>query len=344
MMRVTAPVRRRDWQAVLSTHPQALPEQAIEWMDAVTAAGPYRDASRLYEFSDGRRFVLPLVRRRGPFSLGGWYGSFPPAWGMGGLIGAEVDAEVVAEVVADLRGLDALRISLCPDPLQAPAWRGVRGPGIVALPRRAHVIDLSESIDAVRARLSRTTRHRIRRADKHGVRVVRDHDGGLLPVYHQLRRSALVHWAAQQHEPLALARLRAWRRDPPEKLYRLAARMGDAFALYVAFVEGQPAAAAILLFGRTAHDISAVMDRAVAAGTCANDLLQWTAIADACELGCSAYHLGETGQSASLARFKERFAADPVDYTQFRIERFPFTRADTVARTSVKKMIGFRDV
>jgi hypothetical protein len=67
---------------VLDGDPQALPEHAPEWVNATCAAGGYGDATRLYEFDDGRRFVLPLVFRRGPISLGGSLGY----WGIGDLL------------------------------------------------------------------------------------------------------------------------------------------------------------------------------------------------------------------------------------------------------------------
>ena len=89
----TAP--RPLWRAVASEAPEALPEHGPEWLDAMVATGQYSDASRLYEFRDGRRFVLPLVRRRGLPWPGGWFGSFPPAWGIGGLVGKDIDAPVV---------------------------------------------------------------------------------------------------------------------------------------------------------------------------------------------------------------------------------------------------------
>ena len=63
----------------------------------------------------------------------------------------------------------------------------------------------------------------------------------------------------------------------------------------------------------------------------------------ACELGCTAYHLGESGQSASLAQYKEKFGARPVDYAELRMERLPYTRTDQAARSAVKKVLGFRD-
>src|ERR671916_517915 len=106
-MRIISPAPRERWRSVLAEDPASLPEHAPEWLDAMADAGPYENVSRLYEFSDGRRFVLPLARRRGLAGTGGWYGSFPPAWGIGGLAGAGVDADVVRSVTADLRELGA---------------------------------------------------------------------------------------------------------------------------------------------------------------------------------------------------------------------------------------------
>jgi lipid II:glycine glycyltransferase (peptidoglycan interpeptide bridge formation enzyme) len=85
------------------------------------------------------------------------------------------------------------------------------------------------------------------------------------------------------------------------------------------------------------------MNKDLAAPTNANDILQWRAIEDACSAGCRHYHLGESGTSRSLAHFKEKFAAQPVDYTEYVIERLPLTRLDGVARSAVKRVLCFRD-
>jgi hypothetical protein len=342
-MRVIAPAPRELWRKVLDENVHALPEHAPEWIDAMVEHGSYENASRFYEFSDGRRFVLPLVRRRGPSAGVGWYGSFPPAWGIGGLTGSGVDAEVVASVIDDLRSLEAVRVALRPDPLQAATWAAVDGPGITRIPRRGHVIDLSGGVEAARSRLTKTTGRSIRTAEKRGVRIERDRDGSLLPLYYELYLSSIKRWAEHQHEPLALARWRGLRRDPIDKMYRLAERMGDGFRLYLAFAEDRPAAGMISLFGRTAHQTRGAMDRDLAARSRANDLLMWTTIKAACEAGCSVYHLGETGQSTSLAQYKERFGARAVDYAEIRLERLPVTRVDKAVRSGVKRLLGFRD-
>ena len=84
MMQVISPAPREAWRSVIADDSEALPEHAPEWVDALCRVGPYVDASRLYAFSDGRRFVLPLVRRTGVTGVGGSLMSYPPSWGMGG--------------------------------------------------------------------------------------------------------------------------------------------------------------------------------------------------------------------------------------------------------------------
>jgi hypothetical protein len=53
--------------------------------------------------------------------------------------------------------------------------------------------------------------------------------------------------------------------------------------------------------------------------------------------------MGESGASASLARFKERFGARPYDYAEYRLESVPLTTVETAIKTTVKRAIGFVD-
>jgi hypothetical protein len=46
--------------------------------------------------------------------------------------------------------------------------------------------------------------------------------------------------------------------------------------------------------------------------------------------------MGDTGASASLAQFKTRFGAAPVDYREYHLERIPITSA--VKR--VRRIVG----
>ena len=342
-MRVHARAPRELWRTVLADDPRALPEHTPEWVDAICAAGRFTDATRLYEFGDGRRFVLPLVRRTGPAGAIGQLWSLPRSWGPGGLVGPHLDPDLVGQVVDDLASLPAVRVVVRPDPAREQWHKVAVHPKVHASPRRAHLLDLADGLDGVRARLPALTRRNLRTAERRGVRVEVDHTGRLLPVYHRLYDLSVRRWAATQNEPVALARRRAARRDPIGKFDVIAQHLGKAFRHYVAFDGDTPAAAIIVLFGRTASYLRGAMDRDVAARVRANDLLHWTAIQDACAAGCTSYHLHETGASQSLARFKERLGAVSVEYCDYRIERFPLTKLDTALRSVVKKAIGFHD-
>jgi hypothetical protein len=112
----------------------------------------------------------------------------------------------------------------------------------------------------------------------------------------------------------------------------------------VAWLDGQPAAAIVVLKGTNADDILGAMNKELAASTGANALLHRLAIEDACLSGCRYYHMGESGSSAPLARFKSGFGAKAYPYAEYRLERIPITTVDTHLRNIVKRLLGFKDV
>ena len=322
---------------------RALPEHGPEWVDAICADGRYADASRLYLLTDGRQYVLPLVARRGPLGVGGALAGFPPAWGIGGLVGADADPTVARAVLTDLRSIGAQRIGIRPDPMRWSAWAEAVDRTMITIARRAHVIDLSGGRDAAFAKLSKSARRGTRAAEKAGVRVEIDRTGVLLDDYYGLYLLSVDRWARHQHEPRRLARLRASRRDPRAKLAAMADRLGKSFVVTIAYLDDRPAFGSITVLGQTAHDIRSAMDRDLVAGTYAGDLVQWRTMELACDEGCSAYHLGESGRSTSLAAFKEKFGAEAIDYAEIRLERAPWTRTDQAVRGLAKRVLGFRD-
>lgn len=341
--RVLSPAPRGLWRMLLAADPDALPDHTPEWVDAICADGRHVDASRLYELADGRRFVLPMTRRVGSAGLGGWLASHPPSWGIGGLVGPGIDSAVVTAVLNDLARLDAARIWLRPNPVRAANWPQIGRHRLLRVPRCAHVLDLSGGPDAVLARMPASTRRGLRVAARRGVRVEVDRTGALLPVHERLYRMSVLRWAARQHEPVPLARWRAARRDPPSKLNAIARHLGSALVVLVAYVNDQPVASNITLLGVTAHDTRAAIDRPLAGPVRAAELLQWHAIQLACEHGCRTHHLGESGSSAGLARFKERFGARAVPYAEYRLERVPASRIDRAVRSAAKTALRIRD-
>src|SRR5450631_4333557 len=116
-LRLTAvgPAARQAWSQIAATHPDLAVFHLPEWMDCVCEAGPFTDATRLYEAPDGRRLVLPLARHRllpGRLSM---YDSWPPDWegarDSGRLLGEHgiVTPDDVRDVIIDFTRLPALR-------------------------------------------------------------------------------------------------------------------------------------------------------------------------------------------------------------------------------------------
>jgi Acetyltransferase (GNAT) domain len=339
-VRVTSPAPRGPWREALAADPDTLPSQTPEWIDCMRSFGGYRDASRLYELPGGRRLVLPMVRRRI------FEASLPEGWGIGGLVSpGGVEPADVRAVFADLAARRlALRTSLRPGPVHTDAWDAALPHGAVAVPRLAHLLDLEGGFEHLwDERFAGSARTAVRKARRAGLEVECDTSGRLVPVFYELFERSLERWARQQHEPLVLARWRAHRRDPIRKLELLAQSLGESCRIWVAWHEGRPAAAILVLQGKNAHYTRGAMDKEVAGPTRANYLLHSTAIEDACAAGCRYYYMGESGSSDSLAQFKTRFGARPVAHAEYHLERLPLTALDRGVRRVVKRVIGFQD-
>jgi hypothetical protein len=320
-MEVVSPAPRDVWADAVAADPLALADHTPAWTDAICTTR-WRDASRAYLLPDGRAVVLPLVRR----TALPWYASNPPGWGFGGLVGDGAhDPAVIAAVRADLTGL-GMTVRVRPLPQDGAAW----GTGIA---RRSHVLDLTPGPEALLAGMRRS----VRRYARHEHDVVR----GDLDAYEELWRLSVDRWATRQGEPLALGRRRALFRDPPSRMRALAQHLSTDFGLWVARVDGRPVAANVVVFGRSAHATRAVSDQDRAtAGVMQH--IDWLGIQEACARGSAVMHLGESGTSKTLAFYKEGLGAVPVDYAEVRLERVPLTAADRVARTAVKRLIGFK--
>ena len=344
---VTSPAPRAAWTACYTADSTAVVSQSPAWVDAMEATATWRDVSRHYRFSDGREFVLPLVRRRGGVALAPC-SSMPDAWGYGGLTGPSIDAPVVDRVIEDLRARPSGWTRVRPNPLHADAWAAgalIGGPGgTLAVPRRAHVLSLDLEPDEIfRTRFTSACRRAVRSAEKAGITVEADTTSRLVPTFHGLLMRSVDRWAESSHEPLALARWRATRRDPEAKFRAWSERLDGGCRILVARRGPTPIAAMIVLQGHNAHMTRSAMDLDLVGNDRPNELLMWHAIRHAAESGCQWFHLGESGSSANLSRYKEKYGAVGMDYAEHRIERVPATRIDTSARNAVKRMIGFRE-
>ena len=340
---VVSPVPRAIWNDVADSDPHTLVTQTPAWTDALCANPLYRDASRLYITPLGRHIVVPMVRRRGLPGRMRMEASLPAHWGFGGIIAIDgATNDDVRIVLGDLQHRHVLRQTIRPNPLQHELW-AAHGADIVRVPRRAHVIDLTDGADAVWSAFRSNARRAVRSAEKRGVAVEHDTRGRLLPAFFELLELSRVRWSRQLHEPAWLARLRNRATDSLEKWQRISAALDGQCHVWLASVDAKPAAGIIVLQGANAHYTRGAMNKDVAGPSYANYALHWQALQHACEQGSRSYHMGESGTSTSMARYKEQFGAQPYDYEELRIERLPLTRADQAVRSTVKRVVGFKD-
>ena len=339
-----SPAPRDEWEEVLRADPLALETQSAAWTDAMCASGRFEDASRLYVGRGGRKLVLPMLRRSLAGRAVAVEGSQPPHCGVGGILapGGATPAEIAA-VLDDLSDRRVLRRSFYPNPLLASAWAAGAPPQAIAVPKRAHVLDLEGGFESIWSkRFTQATRTRVRKAEREGVAVECDTSGRLVPDFYELMTGAVARWASRQHEPLWLARRRLRHRDPQEKFEAVARVLGDRCHLWLARVDGRPVAANVVLQGTNAYGFRAAMDEE-SKGHQAAGLLVRHAIEDACTAGCRYFYMGESGWSESHAVFKERFGGKPVCYAEYRLERLPITSAEHALKGMVKQAIRFKD-
>ena len=345
--RVVSPAPAAAWDEVARSDPGTVVSQSLAWRDAVLSDGRYTDTSLLYEFGDGHRIVLPLARRRLCPPWAAVTGSWPGGWGVGGPLceGGQVSPAQAAAVLAGLarRPGVAATLQFRHDP--GGAWLD-QAAGFQPERRGCHVLDLAGGFGEVwQHRFRGTARTAMRKAERSGVTVEVDRTGRLLPAFCDLYGKSLQRWAARQHEPVWLSRLRS-ARDKTDRIITLVSRQfGVNCGIWVASWRGMPVAAIIVLtYGGYAKYWRGAMDAGPANRVRASDLLHKLAIEDACQQGYRWYDMGWTRPGSSLAGFKEKLGAD-LHYTwTLRTERLPLQAAARISRQAVKKLIGFRDV
>jgi hypothetical protein len=187
------------------------------------------------------------------------------------------------------------------------------------------------------------TRRLIKKAIKKNVTVEQDTHYRYVGELVELLEKSYKRWAEQQHEPIWLTWLRRQDNLKEDKFKALIDSIGAGCRIWIARLNGKPAAAALNLNHGNVVNVLMPMDKAVAGNSGAVDMLRNEMLKDACEKKKRYFNLGESGPSASLSFYKERVGGIAYHYCEFIYERIPLTRIDRLVRSMVKKMIGFKD-
>ncbi|MEY9847193.1 GNAT family N-acetyltransferase [Streptacidiphilus sp. MAP5-3] len=345
---VVSPAPRSEWNRLLASDPAASVFQTPAWFDAVVRLTGGRDASRLYTTGDGRRLLLPLVRRT-PLPGIALDAAYPHRMGPGGLLATgglrPADVELV---LSDLLGVGfgaprgarsvGVRISAMHD--VTDRWeQGLAlgaAPGVDVIRSRVHVLDLDGGFARVRDdRFHASTRKNVRKAERSGLTVERDVTGRSVPAFYDL----YLRWSAERARksglPWPLAAALARRREPLPMFRTLATTLDGACRIWLARYDDEPVAG-LMTFVHRNHAISfrsyAVKELAsLRAGL----LLQRTAIEDACEQGCRFYSMGMSGGVEGIEAHKESMGATPRTVLECRRERLPLTRVEELRSSLV---------
>jgi hypothetical protein len=310
-------------------------------------ADGWADASRLYEMPNGRRLVLPLVRKTvvpapgdaKPLSI---QASFPHGWGLGGILapGGTRMADA-ALILADIADAPGLRTTIRPGFVSTPAWgdawsRGWAGRrwGALKTTQTTHVLDLDGGIEKVwSTRMTSKARTGIRnarrQADKTGLEIEVGTSARFVADSYDVYLRWLDSRARERLMPREIARWRGMRAQPIRRFQTAATVLGERCRIWIARLGGAPVAARIALFhGAIAVGWRACSDRDVVRSLRVDEHLQFLAIEYACEIGSQYFYLGESGGVAGLAHFKERLGATECAAAEYAFERLPISRLE----------------
>ena len=328
---VTTPAPLPQWNAVLAADPGATALQTPAYLAAALKAGGGRDISRLYTLTDGRRLVLPLIeesflpglRQAGDHPAGFGHGS---VLATGGLRRSDV-----ATVVSDLQRL-GLSIRIGGGHHTADQWSAGLIPGVVEIPRRVDVVDLSMGYDEYLTRtVRRGTRQSVAKAARNGVEIDVDTTGRLIPVFYDLYLSWVERWIPRSGLPPALARHSALKQEPYAKFATVAALLGDSCRVFVAWHQGRAVASCInLVHGEHAIGWRSYSIKELASPVAANTATQVAGIRDAMDSGCRVFDLGQSGDVSNLQSYKNSLGATPRQVVDLRIEPAWMARTRTV--------------
>lgn len=315
-----SPASSEAWRDIFVRDQLATAFQSAQWMAATTADGHYRDASRLYLTSSGA-ILLPLAETsRAGLRLS--VASMPHGLGAGGPVSeAPLTPSIVRCMAEDLMKLPHLRVAVRPNALQADIWAAAMPLAWKHIKRRTHILDLRLGYDTWWTEtLGQRKRSKIRKALRDGVVVEHGNSPDFVRRYYDLYMQWTENRARRKGLPVAVAkRLAAWR-EPLWKFQATAKMLGDALGIYIACHEGRDAAGAVFLAsGRGAVYWRGASDTRILLPC--NDLLHSEMIHRACLLGCSHYHMGESGGVASLEQFKESLGATAHNYAEYIYER-----------------------
>lgn len=337
---------RPAWEELVDQDPSVALSKTPQWADCICGCDHFSDATLLFRGQDGRRLILPRLRKSGISSCPGVFASPPRYWNLGadesGFLseGGPVSPTEIRALLREVQRHAGLRTRIVVGRDEARAWASAVPSTVYSIVRTAHLLDLSGGFSTVWSkRFTSKVRSNSRKAERRGIVVESDSTGRLIPVFDVLYRSSVDRWAQARGYPLTLMRWLAQRQHPQSRFEAVARALGERCTVWIAWRDGEPIAGVMTLTrGSRVTYWRGAMDKERARGTGANDLLHRCAIEVACAGDRQSYDFG-LSQTADLKRFKSTFGACEVPVHIYYFEGFPTAAAEAKCYNTTKQAI-----
>ena len=169
---------RQAWVDLVSQDPCIALSKTPQWIDCICDSDHFADATLLFRGEDGRRLILPRVRKTGVPSWPGFFSSPPRHWNLGadasGFVseGRPASPEETSALIQEMRRESGLRTRIVVGGDDARVWASSTPSTIYSVARTAHVLDLCGGFATVWSkRFTSKVRSNSRKAERRGVVV-----------------------------------------------------------------------------------------------------------------------------------------------------------------------------
>jgi hypothetical protein len=162
---------RPAWVDIVARDESIALSKTPEWIDCICSASGFSDATLLFRGEDGRRLILPRLRKTGTPSFLGLFESPPPGWGLGadasGFLseGGPASSGQTRALIQEIQRHPGLRTRIMVGRDDAAVWASAAPSTLYSTTRIAQVLDLRGGFSTVWSeRFTSKVRSNLRRA------------------------------------------------------------------------------------------------------------------------------------------------------------------------------------
>jgi Acetyltransferase (GNAT) domain len=307
MPNIVQPVRESEWEELAALCESATFFHTPAWANIVCEANPgYEVATWATRLANGTRLIFPLVSTWRESRSGARGYESTPLFAYGGPIcDGPVDQADLGRVLEDAlhsQKLQGYSMRL----IGNPHFQLTLGKPFASRAGSTQVIDLRSGLETIRSRYNKMQKRAVKTAERARVTIRAASTLKDWETYYSLYQESVTRWgeSATSSHP--------WRLF--DAMHR---HQNDAVRLWLAEVDGEACAGAIVLYARSIacywHGASTERH----AKQMGSKLLHDRIIEDACARGLRTYDLLSSGNHEGVARFKASLGATSIEFAHY---------------------------